>query len=179
MFSLLLGLMGCQRLWYQFLNISVDIAPQRFVIEKDNEKLSIPIVTSHSLDKNNHETDYLMIMIHGAGLNANKTFETGQQLIESLKMPKDRFWVFAPQIIEGVKLDEKGLLFWNRRWRSGGMSLSTGLNADLASLSSFEVIDRLIDTVIKLNPGIRRVIMMGHSAEFFCFKRSQISAYLA
>jgi hypothetical protein len=158
------GLMGCQSLWYQFLNISVDIAPDRFVFEKDHEKLSIPIVTSHPLDKNNYETAYLIIMIHGAGLNAFKTFATGQKIIESLGMPKIRFWVLAPQIIEGVKLDEKGLLFWDRRWRSGGMSLSTGLNKDLPSLSSFEVIDRLIDVAIKLNPGINRIVILGHSA---------------
>lgn len=44
------------------------------------------------------------------------------------------------------------------------MSLSTGLNTDLPSLSSFEVIDRLIDFAIKLNPGIRRIIILGHSA---------------
>ena len=164
MISSLLGPIGCQGLWYQFLNITVDIAPDRFVIEEDHEKVSIPIVTSHPLDKNKNETEYLIIMIHGAGLNANKTFETGQQIIESLKMPKDRFWVLAPQIIEGVKLDEKGLLFWDRRWRSGGRSLSTGLNKDLPSLSSFEVIDRLIEVAIKLNPGIRRIIILGHSA---------------
>ena len=133
-------------------------------LEEDHKKLSIPIVTSHPLDKNNNEAEYLIIMIHGAGLNANKTFETGQQIIEFLKMPKDRFWVLAPQIIEGVKLEEKGLLFWDRRWRSGGMSLSTGLNKDLPSLSSFEVIDRLLDVAIKISPGIRRIIILGHSA---------------
>jgi pimeloyl-ACP methyl ester carboxylesterase len=164
MISTLLSLSGCQSLWYQFLNFTVDIAPDRFVFEEDHEKLSIPIVTSHPLDKNNNETEYLIVIIHGGGLNAVKTFETGQQFIESLKIPKDRFWVLAPQIIEGVKLDEKGLLFWDRRWRSGGMSLSTGLNKDLPSLSSFEVIDRLIDVTIKLNPGIRRIIILGHSA---------------
>jgi pimeloyl-ACP methyl ester carboxylesterase len=164
MISTLVGLIGCQSLWYQFLNIIVDIAPDRFVIEEDHQKLSIPIVTSHPLGKNNNETEYLIIMIHGAGLNANKTFETGQKIIESLQMPENRFWVLAPQIIEGVKLDEKGLLFWDRRWRSGGMSLSTGLNKDLPSLSSFEVIDRLIDVAIKLNPGIGRIIILGHSA---------------
>ena len=160
----LLGLNGCQGLWYQFLNITVDIAPDRFVFEDDHEKLSIPIVTSHPLDKNNNETEYLIIMIHGAGLKAIKTFASGQKIIESLEMPKDRFWVLAPQIIEGVKLDEKGLLYWDRRWRSGGMSLSTGLNKDLPSLSSFEVMDRLIDIAIKLNPGISRIIILGHSA---------------
>lgn len=31
MISSLLGLIGCQRFWYQFLNISVGIAPDRFV----------------------------------------------------------------------------------------------------------------------------------------------------
>jgi pimeloyl-ACP methyl ester carboxylesterase len=164
MISTLLGLIGCQSIWYQFLNIIVDIPPDRFVFEEDHEMISIPIVTSHPLDKNNNKIEYLIIMIHGAGLNAVKTFETGQQIIESLKMHRDRFLVLAPQIIEGVKLDEKGLLFWDRRWRSGGMSLSTGLNKDLPSLSSFEVMDRLIDVSIKLNPGIHRIIILGHSA---------------
>ena len=73
----LLGLIGCQSLWYQFLNVIVDIAPDRFVIEEDHEELSIPIFTSHPLDKNNNDTEHLIIMIHGAGLNANKAFETG------------------------------------------------------------------------------------------------------
>ena len=164
MISTLLGLIGCQSLWYQFLNIIVDIAPDRFVFEEDHKKLSIPIVTSHPLDKNNNETEYLVIMIHGAGLNAENSFETAQKLIEALKIPKDRFLVLAPQIIEGVKLDEKGLLFWDRRWRSGGMSLSTGLNKDLPKLSSFEVLDRLIDVVTKQNPNMRRIIILGHSA---------------
>jgi hypothetical protein len=82
----LFGLIGCQSLWYQFLNIIVDIAPERFVIEEDHEKLSIPIVTSNPLNKN------------------------------------------------------------------------------LPSLSSFEVIDRLIDVAVKRNPGIRRIIILGHSA---------------
>ena len=164
MTSTLLGLFGCQGLWYQFLNITVDIAPDRFVFEEDHEKASIPIVTSHPLDKNNNEFEYLIVIIHGGGLNAVNTFETGQKFIESLKMPKDRFLVLAPQIIEGVKLKEKGLLFWDQRWKGGGMSLSTGLNKDLPSLSSLEVMDRLLDVSIKLNPGIRRIIILGHSA---------------
>jgi len=164
MIATLLSLSGCQSLWYQFLNIIVDIAPDRFVFEEDHEKLSIPIVTSHPLDKNNNEFEYLILMIHGAGLNAVKTFETGQQIIESFKMHEDRFLVLAPQFIEGVQLEEEGLLFWDRRWRSGGMSLSTGLNRDLPSLSSIEVMDRLIDISIKLNPGIHRIIILGHSA---------------
>ncbi len=166
MCSTLFILNGCQsqRLWYLFLDCIVDIAPSRFHLEEDHKKLSIPIVTSHPLDKINHDTEYSIIVIHGAGLNAENTFETAQKLIETLKMPKDRFLVLAPQIIEGVKLDEEGLLFWDREWRGGGMSLSTRLNKDLPSLSSFEVLDRLIDAVTKQNPSIHRIIILGHSA---------------
>ena len=164
MTSSLFGLIGCQSLWYQFLNLTVDIAPDRFVFEEDHQKLSIPIVSSDPLDINNNETEYLIIMIHGGGLNVVNTFETGQQFIESLKMSKDRFLILAPQIIEGVKLKEKGILFWDHRWKGGGMSLSTGLNKGLPSLSSFEVMDRLIDVSIKLNPNIHRITILGHSA---------------
>jgi pimeloyl-ACP methyl ester carboxylesterase len=164
MISTLLSLSGCQHLWYLYLDLFVDIAPDKFTFEEDHKKLSIPIVTSHPLDKNNNETEYLIIMIHGGGLNAENSFETAQKLIEALKIPKDRFLVLAPQIIEGVKLGEKGLLFWDRRFRGGGMSSSTGLNKNLPSLSSFEVMDRLIDVSIKLNPGIHRIIILGHSA---------------
>jgi len=76
MISTLLCLSGCQSLWYLFLDAVVDIAPDRF--------------TSHALEKNNNETEYLIIMIHGGGLNAVNTFETGQKLIESLKICSEK-----------------------------------------------------------------------------------------
>ncbi len=164
LFSSLLILSGCQSLWHQVLNCVVDIAPDRFVFEDGNKKLSIPIVASHPLNKNNNETEYLIIMVHGGGLNANGTFETAHKTVEALDITTNRSLALAPQIIEGVKLDEKGLLFWDPKWREGGVSLSTGLNKDLPVLSSFEVMDRLIDASIKKNPNIQKMIILGHSA---------------
>ncbi len=163
-FSAFLIISGCQSLWYLFLNCIVDIAPDRFVFEEDNKELSIPMVTSQPLNKNNNETEYLIIMVHGAGLNSENSYETAQKFIEALEISNNRLFVLAPQIIEGVKLEEKGILFWDRKWREGGMSLSTGLNKDLPSLSSFDVMDRLIDVSIKLNPNIHKIIILGHSA---------------
>ena len=164
LFSTFLILSGCQSLWYQVLNCVVDIAPDRFVFEEGNKKLSIPIVASDPLNKNNNETEYLIIMVHGGGLNANGSFETAHKIVGALELKANRSLVLAPQIIEGVKLDEKGLLFWGQKWREGGVSLSTGLNKDLPALSSFDVMDRLIDTSIKLNPNINKVVILGHSA---------------
>lgn len=85
-------------------------------------------------------------------------------MVEALGMPVDRFLILAPQFLEGIKPNERGLLFWNQNWRGGGMSLSTGKNEDLPSLSSFEVIDRLIKVSVKLNPKIHDIVILGHSA---------------
>jgi pimeloyl-ACP methyl ester carboxylesterase len=160
----LLGLSGCQSIWYLFLKCVVDIAPDRFTVEKDNRKLSIPVHSSHPLTENDDQLEYLMIIVHGAGLNAGKSFETGQQIIESLNIDKSRVMVLAPQFLEGVDPGEKGLLVWDQRWRDGGKSLSTGLNKDLPKVSSFEILDRLIDVLPKQNPNMRRIIILGHSA---------------
>jgi len=159
-----LSLSGCQGIWYLFLKCVVSIAPDRFTVEEHHEKLSIPIYSSHPLIKGNNEVEYLILIVHGAGLNAGKTFEIGQKIVESLKITKNRVMVVAPQFLEGVDPDEKGLLLWDRRWRSGGKSLSTDLNKGLPKLSSYEVVDRLIDVVTKRNPNIRRIIILGHSA---------------
>lgn len=96
LFSIFLIISGCQSLVYLFLNCIVDIVPDRFVFEEDNKRLSIPIVTSHPLNKNNIETEYLIIMVHGGGLNAKNTFETTQKFIEALKITNNRFLVLAP-----------------------------------------------------------------------------------
>ena len=164
--SVLLIASGCQnrKLWYLFLNNAVDIAPNHFEFEEDSKKLSIPIIASHSLDRVNHDTKYLILVIHGGGLNAENTFKTALKTIMALKVPQSRFLVLAPQLIEGVKIKEKGLLFWDQAWRGGGLSLAAGLNKDLPRVSSFDVVDRLMEHSLKMNPGIKRILIMGHSA---------------
>ena len=159
-----LSLSGCQTIWYLFLKCVVDIAPDRFTIEEHNEKLSIPIYSSHPLKKEDNEVEYLILIVHGAGLNAGKTFEIGQKIVESLEITKSRVMVVAPQFLEGVDPDEKGLLLWDRRWRSGGKSLSSDLNKSLPALSSYEVLDKLIYVIKKRHSNLRRAIILGHSA---------------
>jgi len=162
--SIIVGLSGCQSFWYLFLKCFVDIAPDRFTIEDHHNKLSIPIYSSHPLTKTNNEIEYLILIIHGAGLNAGKSFEIGKKIVESSKIDKSRIMVVAPQFLEGVDPDEKGLLLWDRRWRSGGKSLSNDLNKGLPIFNSYEVIDKMIYVVMKRNPSMRRIIIMGHSA---------------
>ena len=72
--------------------------------------------------------------------------------------------VLAPQFLEGMDPGEKGLLLWDQRWRGGGKSLSTGLNNDLPRLSSYEVLDKMIEVVTKSKTNMRKILLFGHSA---------------
>jgi hypothetical protein len=38
MIATLIGLIGCQSLWYHFLNFFVDVSPDRFFIEEEHKK---------------------------------------------------------------------------------------------------------------------------------------------
>lgn len=157
-------LSGCQGMWYMFLNCVVDVAPDRFTFDKNNAQLSIPVFTSHSLDKSNKDLKSLIVIVHGAGLNARKSFDTGMRIIEKLGESKEQYMIVAPQFLEGIDPDEKGLLLWGRQWRSGGVSLSEGFNKRFPSASSYEVMDKLIGFVTKENSDIYKVILLGHSA---------------
>ena len=157
-----LSLLGCKNLYFKYI---LKIAPDRFTFEEEQTILSIPMCSSHPLVTNSHQFEYSLIMIHGGGLTAKNYFELGQQVVNSLKIDKNRILVLAPQFLEkGVDIEEKGLLFWDQRWRGGGKSLSINLNKDLPELSSYEVLDRLINVVTKQNPRLRRIIILGHSA---------------
>ncbi|MCP3871826.1 MAG: hypothetical protein GY699_01515 [Desulfobacteraceae bacterium] len=157
-------LCGCQSLWYVFLNTVVDIAPDRFAFEEKNQKVSIPVFTSQPLTISNNETKYLIILIHGAGLNAGKSFVTGELFAESLGLSKKQSIIVAPQFLEGVDPDENDILVWSRTWRSGGWSLGLKQNKKLPEINSYDVLDRLLDSALKTHPNIHSIILLGHSA---------------
>ncbi len=167
-FSLIIAvtlfLSGCQGLWYMFLSCVVDVAPDRFSFEESNTQLSIPILTLHSLEKANKDIKSLVVIVHGAGLNAKKSFSTGSRIVNELGESTNKYMVIAPQFLEGIKPEEKGLLFWGRQWRSGGVSLSEELNEGLPRVSSYEVMDKLIGFVTESNSNIHQIILLGHSA---------------
>lgn len=159
---ILVSLSGCKSLYFRFI---VNIAPERFVFKTEGEVLKIQLFTSRSLDTNNNEISHLLIMIHGGGLTAGSYFERGTKVASHLKLDKNKTMIIAPQFLEkGVKHNERGLLFWDSKWRGGGKSLSVDLNEQLPSISSYEVLDQLIQAVIDKNPNTHEILILGHSA---------------
>lgn len=162
LFFILVSLSGCKTLYFRFF---VNVAPDRFVIKSEKEIIKIPLFTSQPLNTRNNENSHLLIMIHGGGLTAGSYFERGQKLASHLKLDKNKTIIIAPQFLEkGVKHTERGLLFWDSKWRGGGKSLSVDQNDKLPSLSSYQVLDQLIQAVVDKNPNIQKILILGHSA---------------
>lgn len=164
--SALLCLSGCQSTWDLVLKSVVDVPSDRFTMVWDSHALSIPICASHPVTEKNHRPEILVIAFHGGGLNAEKAFETGQRFIASLRWDKSRAMLLAPQFLEAVDPGEKGLLLWDRTWREGGYALNTGRATAISppQVSSYDVIDKLVDVVTAAKPSIRNIFFLGHSA---------------
>lgn len=157
-------LSGCQSIWYMFLSNVVDVAPDRFTFEESHTQLSIPIYASQPLEKVNKDLKRVIVIVHGAGLNAEKSFNTGLRIVEKLGGIENEYLVIAPQFLEGIEPEQRGIIFWGRQWRSGGESLSENINKGLPGISSYTVMDKLIELVTRNNPDIHQVILLGHSA---------------
>ncbi len=147
-----------------FLNCVVEIAPDRFTFQVADAQLSIPVFSSHPLENSNTNLEKLVVIVHGAGLNAEKSFRMGNDFVERLGASKDQYMVLAPQFLEGIETKEEGGLLWDRQWRSGGFSVAKDANEGRPRISSYEVMDRLIRFVTERNSGINQIIILGHSA---------------
>jgi hypothetical protein len=74
--------------------------------------------------------------------------------------------VFAPQFPERrVNSREKNMLFWDRRWRGGGYSLSIGENQNCPEVSSFTLLELIIDDFQRKSEGrLKNVIIAGYGS---------------
>jgi pimeloyl-ACP methyl ester carboxylesterase len=142
----------------------IPVAPERFTFSKQGHTLSIPIRTSHPLDTAGSQLTHLIIVVHGSGLNPDSSLRRGKKIAETVGLDLKNVMVAAPQFLQKrVGHDEKGVLVWDSKWRGGGESLSINSNHDLPRVSSFEVLDRLIQR-IAAQGSLKRVTVLGHSA---------------
>ncbi len=117
---------------------------------------------SYSLDRPNSSLTRALIMIHGAGRNADHYFETAMAAA-FLAGALDNTIVIAPRIIAAPDKPEPDEVVWPNRgdsWKSGGMSPSN------SNLSSFDFTDEIIRKLgdKKIFPNVTRIVVAGHSA---------------
>jgi pimeloyl-ACP methyl ester carboxylesterase len=123
------------------------------------------VYRSHPLDARNEAITRVLVMIHGAGRNADNYFSSAMAAA-FLAGALDNTLVISPRIASNdgaacqdvLGLDE---ISWHcNTWRSGGPSLSH------PAVTSFDLLDEILRKVARRNvfPNVKSIVVAGHSA---------------
>ena len=117
---------------------------------------------SHSLTTTNRAITRALIMVHGAGRNADHYFETAMAAA-FLAGALDNTIVLAPRFAAGNDTVKQNEIKWpegGTSWRAGGKSPTD------SSVTSFDFADELIRKLAdkKVFPNLNTIVVAGHSA---------------
>jgi pimeloyl-ACP methyl ester carboxylesterase len=120
------------------------------------------VYASYSLDSVNPAVTRALIMVHGAGRNADHYFETATAA-GFLAGALDNTVIIAPHFLQGRDTAQANEVVWPGRgdsWKSGGLAESD------SALSSFDVADELLRKLAnkKIFPNLTKIVVTGHSA---------------
>ena len=147
-----------------------EVANTTFTISVEGEALKIPYYFTKPLDELNNDVNTLVISQHGTNRNAaDYRLSMFTAAVEANK--KDQSLVIAPQFLREIDINTFNLpddyLFWsNNGWKVGDLSRNTDSNPRPARISSFEVMDRMIMSVLNSGnfPNIDKIVLAGFSA---------------
>jgi pimeloyl-ACP methyl ester carboxylesterase len=118
--------------------------------------------STHSLDAPNPTATRALVMVHGAGRNADHYFATATAA-GFLAGALDNTVIVAPRFIASPDKPQPNEVMWpngSDSWRSGGMSPSN------PTLSSFDFLDEILRKLAnkKNFPNLTKIVVAGHSA---------------
>lgn len=120
------------------------------------------VYSTHSLDAPNTAVTRALIMVHGAGRNADHYFATATAA-GFLAGALDNTIIIAPRLTAGTDKHDANELLWpegGNSWRSGGMSPAN------PTISSFDFADEILRKLAnkQVFPNLTKVVVAGHSA---------------
>lgn len=120
------------------------------------------VYASYPLAKRNTAITRALVMVHGAGRNADHYFETSMAAA-FLAGALQNTIVIAPRLIAAPDKPQENEILWpngGNSWRAGGVSPSH------STLNSFDFMDEILrELANKRNfPNLTRIVVAGHSA---------------
>lgn len=117
---------------------------------------------SHALTTRNPSITRALIMVHGAGRNADHYFETAMAAA-FLAGALDNTIVLAPRFAAGRDTVKANELLWpegGTSWRAGGASPTN------TAITSFDFVDEIVKKLAdkKVFPNLTAIVIAGHSA---------------
>jgi hypothetical protein len=145
------------------------LAPKRFGVTVDGAEVELPYQASHSLETRQPAVKRVVISIHGANYNAQEAYNAVIIAAGGHAGAADPVCIVAPQLLRASELPgtvPEKLLYWNNYPFRGTSSARYGPSASRVSISVFDVLDRILETVTDaaLFPELETVVVAGFSA---------------
>src|SRR5262245_51564982 len=146
-----------------------NVSPWRFPVRVDGFDLQIPFERSQPLDVPSQQIERVVIVIHGSFRDSDAYFGDVMAAAQAAGEAKQTL-VIAPQFLEEEDVVTWSLaptvLFWDGGWREGDQSRNTLANPRPARISSFAVVDAIVDALPAPGafPNLRSIVITGHSA---------------
>lgn len=120
------------------------------------------VYATYSLDAANPNLTRALVMVHGAGRNADHYFETSTAA-GFLAGALDNTIIIAPRFIAGQDKPSANEVMWpegGTSWRAGGFSPNN------PTISSFDFVDEMVKKLSnkKNFPKLTKIVIAGHSA---------------
>lgn len=136
-------------------------ACERWILWKGGPARSM-VYASYPLDVRNTTITRALVMVHGAGRNADHYFETSTAAA-FLAGALDNTIVIAPHFIGGRDTAKANEVMWPEganSWRSGGVSPTN------STISAFDFMDEIVRKLAdkKTFPNLSKIVIAGHSA---------------
>ena len=151
----------------------VTICPERFRFVFDGREVAIPCCWNYPLGVQKETIEQVVIIVHGVLRNADEYFSNMMAVVSHAGKDETTL-VIAPQFLLIEDIERFGLstevIYWGgdagEGWKRGDDSVSIADHPRVVTVSSFEVVDRIVEKAVEANtfPNLRNIIITGHSA---------------
>lgn len=147
------------------------VAPNRFLVRTARGVYAIPCAWNFPLYQENRRIERAVIVLHGITRDATGYHALLARLAARSRAVEESTAICAPQFLIEEDMDRHtpgaDVLFWRGgAWKQGDNSASTPAHPRGVAVSSFEVMDALIEHLAarKEFPRLREIVLAGHSA---------------
>lgn len=146
------------------------VCDQRFTVRVDGTNLDLPYCATVDLEEGDRSVERAVVVVHGGSRNADDYFRYARDA--GIMSDADQTTVVvAPQFlteddIEGHNLPDSVLYWTSKNWKRGRSSEDTCGNPRPFTLSSFAVMDRILEQLADpdVYPELTEIVVAGHSS---------------
>lgn len=145
------------------------ICPPRMTMTANGNDYSIAYCANVDVDSVTLNTERILIVVHGSSRNAEDYFDYAEQAGILADDSDITTAIVAPYFLTESDLDAfnlaEDMLFWSSGgWKKGNTSNSSTAHPRDDHISSFAVLDELLQRLIDNNPNATQAVIVGHSA---------------